>query len=316
MKKKENKNIQKFIGKLIIIFINAFIYFLFGYKCFFLSCLSSPFIHQESKFYDDKTSIFSFWEPSTKLPGYLQLCINTWENKMPNYNIIILDYSKLHKYLNSSIISKILCKDMDLPIQADAIRVAILEKYGGIWMDIDTIITKSIFLKNVFKYDLAFFGYPQYNSPAIGFIYASKNSRIIKEWLINIIKKVSFYKRLHSEEYNTSNLTNLFKWNYLGNGIINELLKKSKKKEFIIFDWVKTNAIPERNVFQTGQLLENYRKFYFYPGDPHKILYNNSGIIFLHNSWTPKKYKYMSKSEFLKQNIMLSSLLKEIINKK
>ena len=203
---------------------------------------------------------------------------------------------------------------MPLHIQADAIRVAILEKYGGIWMDTDIIITKSNFLKNVFKYDLAFFGYPQYYSPTIGFIYASKNSRIIKEWLINIIKKVSFYKMMHSKKYNDSKLKNIYKWNYLGNGIINELLKNANKKEFIIFDWVKMNAIPERNEF-SGHPVECYRKFYFYPGDPHKIIYNNSGIIFLHNSWTEKKYKYMPRTEFLKQNIMLSSLLEEIINK-
>ena len=40
---------------------------------------------------------------------------------------------------------------MSLPIQADAIRVALLKKYGGIWMDADTIITSGEFLKNFGK---------------------------------------------------------------------------------------------------------------------------------------------------------------------
>lgn len=216
---------------------------------------------------------------------------------------------------------------MALSTQADAIRIAILEKYGGIWMDMDIIITNYNFLKNIFKYDLAFFGDPHEKFPATGFIYASKNSKIIKEWLINIIKRVSIFKKFHTQKNKYfSKISHLYNWDYLGNGIINQLLQKAKEKEFIIFDWVKTNAIPERNIFQIDriisgekknlQIIESYHKLYFLPGDPKKIINNNPGIIFLHNSWTEKKYKYMSKNKFLKQNIMLSSLLKNILKKK
>jgi hypothetical protein len=118
---------------------------------------------------------------------------------------------------------------MALAIQSDAIRVAILEKYWGIWKDMDIIITNSRFLKNAFGYDLAFFGNPREKNPAIGFIYASKNSRIMKEWLINIIERVSIYKKLQSQKF--SNITYLYQWNYLGNGIINELQYFRKKNQ-------------------------------------------------------------------------------------
>ena len=316
-----------FMRKLLILFIIVIIYFLLFYKYSnfsFAISLFNLFIHHQSKIkesYDNKISIFTFWEPSTNVPGYLQLCVNTWKKNLPNSNITILDYSNLHKYLNSSIISKILFKKMTLPIQADAIRVAILEKYGGIWMDMDTIITNNQFFKNVFRYDLAFFGNPQTKIPAIGFIYATKNSRIMKEWLINIKKKVSFFKELFfRKEYDK--LSNLYIWNYLGNEILNKLLQKAEEKEFIIFDWVKTNATPESNIFHIGPKMgfkkakEAYIKLYFYPGNPQNIIYNNPGIILLHNSWTENKYKYMSKIKFLKQNILLSSLLKQLLKKK
>ena len=318
-------NNNRLMRKFLMLFKIAFIYFLLFYKYFdvsFVNLLCNLFIHHQSKIkelYDNKISIFTFWEPSTNIPGYIQLCVNTWKKNLPNSNIIILDYSKLHKYLNSSIISKILFKKMTLPIQADAIRVAILEKYGGIWMDIDIIITNYNFLKDVFRYDLVFFGYPQEKNPAIGFIYASKNSRIMKEWLTKIIKKVSLYKKFYFRKYKKyDGLSNLNKWNYLGNGILNKILQKAKEKEFIIFDWIKSNSIPERNIFHfEGKigLKEAYNKLYFYPGNPQKIIYNNSGIIFLHNSWTKKKYLYMSKIKFLKQNILLSSLLKQLFTK-
>jgi len=307
--------------KILFIFIFlVYIFFSFSY----LNFLFNLFTHHKSKLkklYDNKISIFTFWEPSSNIPGYLQLCMNTWKINMPDIDIIILDYSNLHLYLKPSIISKILYKRMTLVFQSDAIRIAILEKYGGIWMDMDTIITNKNFLKNIIGYDLAFFGYPHRKYPATGFIYASKNSKIIKEWLINIIKRVSFYKKsfkLGTKDF--SKISHLFHWDYLGNGIINQLLQKAKEKEYIIFDWAKTNAMPELNIQESRKKksfrkLGLYRKLYFLPGDPKNIIYNNPGIIFLHNSWTEKKYKYMSKNTFLKQNIMLSSLLKSILKK-
>ena len=182
--------------KFLILYLIVLIYFLLFYKYFdfsFVNSLFNLFIHHQSKieFYNNKISIFTFWELSTNVPGYLQLCVDTWEKNLPNTNITISDYSNLHKYLNSSIISKILFKKMTLAIQADAIRVAILEKYGGIWMDIDTNITNSSFLKNVFRYDLVFFGNPQEKKPAIIYIYIEKYKN--DERTVDKYNKKSFF---------------------------------------------------------------------------------------------------------------------------
>ena len=37
-----------------------------------------------------KTRKFNFWEPRQKIPGYIQLCLNTWKKFLPEYEIIIL----------------------------------------------------------------------------------------------------------------------------------------------------------------------------------------------------------------------------------
>ena len=44
------------------------------------------------------------------------------------------------------------------------------------------------------------------------------------------------------------------------------------------------------------------------------FLHNCKGILMLHNSWTPLKYKKMSEEEFLHQDIMLAHLLRRILN--
>jgi len=136
-----------------------------------------------------QTNIFTFWEPKINIPGYIKLCIRTWKFIFPNKSIIILDYSNLYQYLKPLLISKILCKNMGMKVQADAIRVAILKTYGGIWMDADTILINSSFINWFNGYELASFSYH------IGFIYASKNSIFISKWLKKIIKKVKIYKK-------------------------------------------------------------------------------------------------------------------------
>jgi hypothetical protein len=68
---------------------------------------------------------------------------------------------------------------MTLPIQADAIRVAILKKFGGIWMDADTIILNEELFKRCTIFDLIMVGDEKTKTQNIGFIYASKKSSLI-----------------------------------------------------------------------------------------------------------------------------------------
>ena len=72
--------------------------------------------------------IFTFWEPHDSLPGYIKLCIKTWKKYLPKfYKIVVLDYQNLQDYLDFKLINKILCKQMTLSFQSDAISVAILQ---------------------------------------------------------------------------------------------------------------------------------------------------------------------------------------------
>ena len=105
-----------------------------------------------------KKLIFTFWEPHEKIPGYLILCIKTWKKFLPDYEIKILDYKRVIDYLGETLFSKIVCKDLTLPIQVDAIRVALLKKFGGIWMDADTIVLNGEFLKELKEFELIMLG--------------------------------------------------------------------------------------------------------------------------------------------------------------
>jgi len=265
----------------------------------------------------EQKKIFTFWEPKLNIPGYIKLCIRTWKIIFPNKKIIILDYSNVYQYLKPSLISKILCKNMGMKVQADAIRVAILKKYGGIWMDADTILINSSFIKRFYGYELATLSYH------IGFLYCSKNSIFISKWLRKIIKKMNIYKKALSRNLTKKQYAKFHSGDYLGNTIFNPIVKECKGKEYLQINVLNMFALPERIFIKDKILVDvKYKMFYFSPEIPNKIkkvekiIDNSKGIILLHNSWTPDKYRKMSEKEFLKQDILLAYLLRKILRKK
>ena len=212
---------------------------------------------------------------------------------------------------------------MSLAVQADAIRVALLNKYGGIWMDSDSIIINGEFIKNFENYELTMVSDTKTKYHYIGFIHASKNSKIIKEWFKQIIAKVKLYRHYFLNQKNNDISENSMKKfrsvKYLGNNILDSLIKNIKENKFLHLDSNEINSFPERKSFKNYSLefyIKRYKSFYFTKGNPQIILNNTKGLILLHNSWTPLKYKNMSENDFLKQDILLSKLLLQILDPK
>lgn len=264
--------------------------------------------------------IFTFWEPHDSLPGYLTLCIKTWKKYLANnYKIIILDYSNIRHYLGYKIVKQILCLDMTLPIQSDAIRVAILQKYGGIWMDADILIVNSKFITMLNGSDLVMFGTSKNQTQHIGFIYASNKSTILKAWLDRIINNVRIYKYklvlnyLFPIKYFKKSFEELNEWSYLGNGIIDSLVNNASEKDFKRIEKEDAYSLPEQQLLNKDSII-SYINFYFTNNYSLEFLDKCKGVILLHNSWTPKKYKDMSAKEFLKQDILLARLFFRLLN--
>jgi len=271
-----------------------------------------------------KKYIFTFWEPSRKIPGYLKLCIETWKIFLPEYKIEILDYNKVKSCLGKKLFSTLIDKKMSKSVQADGIRVAILQKYGGIWLDTDTIVLGREFLNDLKNTELAMFGDTINKSQHIGFIYAKNNSILINEWFQQIISNANNYKKVISKKrlINDINWKNSFKkvyrWNMYGNEIVDPLLRNiTNKKYYSRLDKYEMNILPEYKYFENTTLdnSQRYQLFYFKKGDLEYIIKNDKkGIILLHNSWTPKKYRKMTAKRFIKQDVRIAKLLSKILN--
>ena len=50
----------------------------------------------------NKPKIFTFWEPKEKIPAYIKLCMQTWEKFLPEYEVIVVDYSNIYEYLGKN----------------------------------------------------------------------------------------------------------------------------------------------------------------------------------------------------------------------
>lgn len=262
--------------------------------------------------------IFTFWEPSGNIPAYLRICMKTWEKFLPEYEIVILDYSNLSQWLGENFYDDILYKRFGLAQQADAVRCAVLKKYGGIWFDTDTIITSDK-VRDILNIDSELVLLNHH----IGFIIAKQNARILKDWEDGIKFNLAHCRRFYSVFFNRwlfkDEAKRIKRWDYMGNSIIDKMLRVADKKYYHGVDRLKINALPEVNFQKENGInldkIENYRKFYFNEEHVKYSLKDTCGVIYLHNSWTPKNYKQMSEEEFLSENNTLSGILKEVLGK-
>ena len=84
--------------------------------------------------------IWLYWEtpPGKTRPTYIDLCYDTIKKHCSkNFKVHLLDEKSVYTYLPK------LRRDINnlrIPQKADYIRLALLKKYGGIWLDSDIIV--------------------------------------------------------------------------------------------------------------------------------------------------------------------------------
>lgn len=246
--------------------------------------------------------VYTFWEPRENMPYYVQLCMETWKKNLPNTEIVLLDYKNIGEYINIDEFDKNLFSGrFRLALIADAIRVALLAKHGGVWMDADTIILNS----DVEKYFLTdkkqrtvFFG------NHIAFINAPPASELMNSWFEFVKEKL----RTLTPETEIGTF-------FFGNSFLASCEQEYADK---ILKLKRGFIMPELKLRANDELLtiRNRRSYYF----RYYFLQNlhltdiNVKMILLHNSWTPKIFKDFSPEEFLRCDCTLTNVLAEALD--
>ncbi len=95
--------------------------------------------------FEEKPKIWCYWEtlPGKKKPGYIDLCYDSIVHNCGKcFDIIQLNESTIKRYLPDIDMEKI--AHLSIPHKTDYYRYALLEKYGGVWVDADIIITRCL----------------------------------------------------------------------------------------------------------------------------------------------------------------------------
>lgn len=104
--------------------------------------------------------IWLYWEtpPGKTRPTYIDLCYDTIKKHCSkNFKVHLLDEKSVYTYLPK------LRRDINnlrIPQKADYIRLALLKKYGGIWLDSDIIVFSDLidYINKLKDYDFIGFG--------------------------------------------------------------------------------------------------------------------------------------------------------------
>lgn len=197
----------------------------------FIIILSKLFISKESfKFNDYEKVIWTYWDQGiNNLPYFNQECIKSWKKFNPKFKVILLDRYNLFKYLNYQ----------DLPenwsyfppqLKSDFVRIALLDNYGGVWMDSSIICIKP--LNKLFTFDkslegFALQGFSRNNDLSVfenWFISARKGSYIIKKWreeFTKVYKDKKKFTELSNRDFEGIDFQNINHYNfYLGMHLI------------------------------------------------------------------------------------------------
>ena len=134
--------------------------------------------------------VWTYWD-TEKVPYIVEKCIESWRRVLPDFSIVVLNRNNLHKYVTipDDILNHPNFNDMPARF-ADLVRLYVLEKHGGVWMDASIMLNEH-FDSWMFDGTSEFYGYH---------IGIHNGWPVIENWFFACTKNHDFV-RLWKEEF-------------------------------------------------------------------------------------------------------------------
>lgn len=224
-------------------------------------------------------NIFTFW--TGKKPNLLNLIEKINKLHLGN-NLIIIDDDNLYDYLDSKEINPVYNK-LNPPQKADYLRILLVYKYGGIWIDFDTLIIEDLeYYFNLLDQFDGFFVYNHgwNNNKAItNCFFGSKPKTLLFKNLVDDINKVLDEKK------------EKISWSEIGSLVLLNLLNNNKNLfDTYYFIEGKDTIYPVNYDMISNIYLSHNKEDYI------KVKRNNQHLLFLVNSFYNHNY-FSKKSE-------------------
>lgn len=135
------------------------------------------------------------------MPEIVNMCFNSWVRNNPTWEVVFLDNHNLYEYIDFRAELGLERKRIPLQAQSDIIRVNLLKKYGGVWVDSTCYCNKTLGSWLPEKMGSGFFAFNRPNTDRMissWFLAANPNNNLIHSycngtnafWLENPPKKV------------------------------------------------------------------------------------------------------------------------------
>jgi hypothetical protein len=130
--------------------------------------------------------IWTFWD-SEDIPPIIKKCTDTWYEKNPNYEIRILNMNNIHTYLQNYEIYSIknwIYNDSPQRL-SDLVRLHILSKYGGIWLDASIVCYENFDWVREEKSDCLLYSIPELSIVPLlesWFIACTPGNAYVNDW--------------------------------------------------------------------------------------------------------------------------------------
>lgn len=139
--------------------------------------------------------IWTYWDGD--IPPLISWCINTWMKYNPDHKIILLNNDKIPKFIKNLRHAK-----YDAVRRSDYIRLYMLQKYGGIWMDASIICNGPLPI----NYDKDFECYYLDTATTPGLKTCSP---VLESWFIACKPGNPFVKKWYKEFMSTNRYKNI-----------------------------------------------------------------------------------------------------------
>lgn len=88
--------------------------------------------------------IWSYWDQGIQnAPYVVKRCVKNWSRISPGWEVRMLDKTSVYQYLHSTDF-RISTRKYNMQKKSDIIRLCLLEKYGGVWLDSSIFLTESL----------------------------------------------------------------------------------------------------------------------------------------------------------------------------
>lgn len=249
--------------------------------------------------------IWMYWEnkPGKTRPAYLDLCFKTVQKHCSrDFEIILLNEKTVERYIPN--LRQDLNKKLNIPQKTDYYRYCLLYLYGGIWLDFDTIVFKSLkpLLKYLKRYDYvgagchfnncSKTGYPK---PANWLMISRPNTNFIRSCITECDKVLDNYNsELDYFKLGRTTMWNKIRYNVMMNGwkyyhIPSNCLERDSKYNKIKNNRLISNEDIDKNCLEKSILLPIYNTS---PGFP---------------DW----FRKLNSNEILKRNLLISKYFRK-----